>query len=176
MDNLRKKSFISVSFCCLCKREEEIVDHCSFAKVVEYDFAIFGVQWVMPRGVVTLCFGQHPNSGIWEAILHFFFFLMWCIWRKRNMQSFEGYEQTILYMKQQHIRTLFEWMTMTGFFFLSFLSLLDFIDYHNFSTYLDLFLFLFLLFLFWLIIGFWDLNCIAPIVHSVYLGLLFWLQ
>ena len=106
----------------------------------------------------------------------FFFFLMWCIWRKRNMQSFEGYEQTILYMKQQHIRTLFEWMTMTGFFFLSFLSLLDFIDYHNFSTYLDLFLFLFLLFLFWLIIGFWDLNCIAPIVHSVYLGLLFWLK
>ena len=77
MDNLRKKSFISVSFCCLCKREEEIVDHCSFAKVVEYDFAIFGVQWVMPRGVVTLCFGQHPNSGIWEAILHFFFFF-WC--------------------------------------------------------------------------------------------------
>ena len=62
------------------------------------------------------------------------------------------------------------------FFFLSFLSLLDFIDYHNFSTYLYLFLFLFLLFLFWLIIVFWDLNCIAPIVHSMYLGLLFWLQ
>lgn len=119
MDNLRKKSIISVSFCCLCKREEEIVDHlllhCSFAKVVEYDFALFGVQWVMPRGVVTLCFSRYPNSGIWKAILHFFF--MWCIWRKRNVQSFEGYEQTILYMKQQHIRTLFEWMTMTGFFF-----------------------------------------------------------
>ena len=63
------------------------------------------------------------------------------------MQSFEGYAQTILYMKQQHIRTLFEWMTMTGFFF-SFSSLLDFIDYRNFSTYLDLFLSLFLLFLF----------------------------
>ena len=32
--------------------------------IVEYGFALFGVQWVMPKGVVTLCFGQHPNSGI----------------------------------------------------------------------------------------------------------------
>lgn len=135
MDNLRKKSIISVSFCCLCKREEEIVDHlllhCSFAKVVEYDFALFGVQWVMPRGVVTLCFGRYPNSGIWKAILHFF---LCGVFGGRGMCKALRDMSKQSYIWNNNILELclngWQWQD----FFFSFSSLLDFIDYRNFST------------------------------------------
>lgn len=62
-------------------------------------FSFFGVQWVMPCGVIDLLacqqgwFGHHRNCEIWKAIPHC---LMWCIWREWNARSFEGCEQTMV--------------------------------------------------------------------------------
>ena len=48
-----------VNWCCLCKRNGETVNHlllhCPFSKEVwDLVFALFGVQWVMPRRVADL--------------------------------------------------------------------------------------------------------------------------
>ena len=86
-DNLRRRSVILVSWCCMCKADEETVNHlllhCSYAKEIwDMVFAMFGVLWVMPCGVGELfaCWqgkmGKHPKHLIWRAVLHC---LMWCL-------------------------------------------------------------------------------------------------
>jgi hypothetical protein len=75
---------------------DHLLLHCPFARELwDMAFALFGVQWVMPRGVVSLLacwqglFGQHQNSKIWESIPQC---LMWCLWCERNARSLEGCE------------------------------------------------------------------------------------
>ena len=88
--------------------------------VVGYDFCSFWVQWVMPRGVVDLlacwqgCLKPHRNSEVWKG--YPLLLLIWCVWRERNEQSFEGCEWPSLDLKQQflNLRTMFEWMTATA--------------------------------------------------------------
>jgi hypothetical protein len=59
LDNLRKMHTIIVDRCCLCKRDEESVNHI----LLHYDvasalwnniFSRFGISWVMPRSVLDL--------------------------------------------------------------------------------------------------------------------------
>ena len=59
IDNLRKHGLIIQSWCCMCKRNGETVDHlflhCPVAMDMWYMvFGLFGVQWVMPSSVMDL--------------------------------------------------------------------------------------------------------------------------
>ena len=133
-DNLRRRSVILVSWCCMCKADGETVNHlllhCSYAKEIwDMVFAMFGVLWVMLGGVGELfaCWqgkmGKHPKHLIWRAVPHC---LMWCLWRERNLRIFEGCEQHVDELKLLFLRTLFEWVTSTRLYPCS--TLLDFID------------------------------------------------
>ena len=79
IDNLVKKNLPLVNWCCLCRCKEEIVDHlllhCKFAHTLWSEFfLLFGVQWVMPKIVVTLLsawwnwLGIH-YSNVWNMVL-----------------------------------------------------------------------------------------------------------
>lgn len=74
---------------------------------------------MVPRGIVDLLacwqgfFGKHNNNEIRKAIPYC---LMWCIWIEMNARNFEGCEWTILDLKLQIFRTLYEWMAATRLF------------------------------------------------------------
>jgi hypothetical protein len=58
-ENLRRRGIVLVSRCCMCKASGESVEHlllhCPYAKEIwDMVFALFGIQWVMPRGVLAL--------------------------------------------------------------------------------------------------------------------------
>uniref|UniRef100_A0A2N9G3X1 Reverse transcriptase zinc-binding domain-containing protein n=1 Tax=Fagus sylvatica TaxID=28930 RepID=A0A2N9G3X1_FAGSY len=100
IDNLRKRNMVIVNRCCLCKNDAESVDHlflhCKLAKELwDSVLSSFGVSWVMPCQVRMLvdCWqgglGRQRNSLIWKVIPHC---LMWCLWRERNLRSFEDLE------------------------------------------------------------------------------------
>ena len=102
-DNLRKRNIVIVSWCCMCKIAEESIDHlfhhCPVAKELwDAILNLFGVHWVMPRQAKELLEGwhvglsKHRQSGIWNAVPHYF---MWGIWRDRNLRTFEGNEINI---------------------------------------------------------------------------------
>ena len=130
-----------MSWCCLCKEDGESVDHlllhCVFAKELwDMVFAMFGIDWVMPKRVVDLfdCwqgkFGRLRNVSIWRAIPHC---LMWCLWRERNARTFEGSEHNVAELKLLFLQTLFDWISASGHFHCS--NLLDFIDSCCFELY-----------------------------------------
>ena len=59
IDNLVKKNLPKVNWCCLCQCDEETVDylllHCKFVHTLSGEvFSLFGIQWVMPKTVVSL--------------------------------------------------------------------------------------------------------------------------
>ena len=61
IDNLVKKNLPLVNWCCLCRCDEETVDHlllhCKFASALWSEVLImFGVQWVMLDIIVSLLF------------------------------------------------------------------------------------------------------------------------
>ena len=136
-DNLRKRGMVMVNRCCLCKTAEESVDHllihCPVAKEMwDNVLSLFGVSWVMPchvRGLIDCWLRglvRHQYSLIWKAIPHC---LMWCLWRERNMRSFEDTELGIPDVKLIFFRTLYDWILALGLF--SFSSLQDFLDSCN---------------------------------------------
>jgi hypothetical protein len=133
-ENLRRRRVIIISWCCMCKVDGESVDHlllhCAYAKELwDLVFAMFGIAWVMPATVRDLfdCWlgkmGKHPIHMIWRAVPHC---LMWCLWRERNLRTFEGCEKHVADLKLLFLRTLFEWMGSTRLF--GFSSFLEFID------------------------------------------------
>jgi hypothetical protein len=133
-ENLRRRRVIIVSWCCLCKVDGESINHlllhCAYAKELwDLVFAMFGISWVMPATVKDLfdCWlgktGKHPIHMIWKAVPHC---LMWCLWRERNLRTFEGREQHVAELKLLFLRKLFEWMASTRLF--GFSSFLEFID------------------------------------------------
>lgn len=59
IDNLRKRWLMVIDWCCMCKRDGETVDHLLLHCLIARDFwdlvfSMFGVAWVMPRGVLEL--------------------------------------------------------------------------------------------------------------------------
>lgn len=56
-------------------------------------FCMFGVKWVMPRMVVESLhclrgqLGRYCCGEMWKVIP---LYLMWCLWRERNVHTFEG--------------------------------------------------------------------------------------
>ena len=122
-----------VNRCCMCKTAAESVDHlfihCPMAKEFwDKVLSLFGVSWVMPcqvRGLID-CWQRgllrHQFSSIWKALPHC---LMWCLWRERNMRSFENTELGSLDLKLLFLRTLYDWIPVLGLFSVS--SLQDFL-------------------------------------------------
>ena len=121
IDNLVKKTLPLVNWCCLCKCDEETVDHlllhCKFASALWSEVLImFGVQWVMSDTIVSLLFawrnwlGTH-SSKVWNMVPTC---LMWLVWKERNAQNFEDIERSIDMVKNLMARTLFEWSRIWG--------------------------------------------------------------
>ena len=90
-DNLVKKNFPLVNWCCLCRCDEETMDHllihCRFASTLWSEVLImFGVQWVMPDTIVSLLFAWRNwlgtySSKVWNLVPTC---LMWLVWKERN--------------------------------------------------------------------------------------------
>ena len=70
IDNLVKENLPLVNRCCLCRYDGETMDHlllhCKFAHALwsEVFFFMFGIQWVMPRTVVSLLCAWENYLGI----------------------------------------------------------------------------------------------------------------
>ena len=133
-DNLRRHHVIVLDWCCMCKKSGEnilhLLMHCLVArKVWNFIFSIFGIQWVMPCGVLDLlsCWGECCRSvrirKVWDRITLCVF---WCLWWERNSRSFEGTERNLLEIKGTVLRTIMDWAKTSGV--LSFSFVLDFLD------------------------------------------------
>jgi hypothetical protein len=96
IDNLRKRNLILINRCCLCKSDEENVNHlflhCEIAHSLWYAmFNRFGLSWVMPSKVAGLFAswwsgGQSRSVVVWMMVL---LCIMWCLWLERNKRCFE---------------------------------------------------------------------------------------
>ena len=91
IDNLVKKNLPLVNWCCLCRCDEETVDHllihCRFASALWSEVLImFGVQWVLLETIVSLLFAWRNwlgtySSKVWNLVLAR---LMGLVWKERN--------------------------------------------------------------------------------------------
>ena len=91
---------------------DHLLLHCKFAHALWSEvFFMFGLQWVMPRTVVSLLFvwenylGLH-SSSVWNMVLAY---LMWLIWREQNARTFEDIEKFADFLKSLPVGTLFGW-------------------------------------------------------------------
>lgn len=91
----------------MCKRSGESIDHLFLYYLVARElwcliFSIFGIQWVMPSGVMELLrclsggFGRSQSLEIWRLVPHC---LLWRIRREQNASCFLGREQQLLDFK-----------------------------------------------------------------------------
>ena len=75
-DNLQRRGFVMVGWCCMCRCNGETVDHlllhCSVVNELwGFVFQLFGVDWVMFRRVLDQVvgwrnwFGKH-SSDVWN--------------------------------------------------------------------------------------------------------------
>ena len=138
IDNLFKKNFPLVNWCCLCWCDEETLNHlllyCKFVHTLWSEvFSLFGVQWVLPKTVVSLLsawwnwLGIH-SSNVWNLVPPC---LMWLTWKERNARTFEDIERTVDLLNSLLTRTLFEWSRIWGFMRCT--SLSDFLNFVSFS-------------------------------------------
>jgi hypothetical protein len=107
-----------IEWCCMCKKSGESIEHlllhCEVARDLWcYILTLFGVEWVMPRRVLELLtswgasFGYGLANEVWRLVL---LYLMWCIWRERNAQHFEGVETSMLELHKRLLNTLYIWI------------------------------------------------------------------
>jgi hypothetical protein len=119
VDNLRKRHIIIVNRCCLCKRDEEFVDHLLLHCDVAYAlwtniFNCFGMSWVMPIRVIDLftCwwkFGRLRSASIWKMVPICIF---WCVWRERNLRCFEDLDSSMEDILVSFFHTLYLWIVV----------------------------------------------------------------
>uniref|UniRef100_A0A2N9IB72 Reverse transcriptase zinc-binding domain-containing protein n=1 Tax=Fagus sylvatica TaxID=28930 RepID=A0A2N9IB72_FAGSY len=121
-DNFQRRHVMVLDWCCMCKENGESISHlllhCSAAmEIWSFMFSIFGIQWVMPGGVLALltCWGDSCHSTrirkVWDMVPPCVF---WCIWWERNSRSFEGKERNLLEVKGTVLRTLLDWSKAAG--------------------------------------------------------------
>jgi hypothetical protein len=76
----------------------------------------------MPQRMVDLLacwraqFGRHHSIEVWKIILSY---LMWCIWKERNDQSFEYCERTMVELKAFFFKTLYHYLVAYNYFQIS---------------------------------------------------------
>ena len=122
IDNLVKRNLPIVNWCCLCRCNEETVDHlllhCKFARALWSEiFLVFVVQWVMLNTIVSLLFARRNwlgtfSSNIWNMVPAC---LTWLIWEERSSQTFEDIERLVDLLKSLLAKTLFKWSRIWGF-------------------------------------------------------------
>ena len=115
------KNLPLVNWCCLCRCDEETVDHlllhCKFAHTLWSEvFLMFGVQWVMSCIVVSLLFAWRNwlgnySSNVWNMVP---VCLMWLEWKECNARTFEDIERPIELLKTSLAWTLIEWSCIWG--------------------------------------------------------------
>jgi hypothetical protein len=117
VDNLRRREFQLINRCCLCKKDEETINHlfhhCEFSVDIWHLVPIsFGVSWITPGNVPQLlhCWKfighGHHREAFWKVIPAL---LMWSIWRERNRWIFENSESNVLLLKSSFLRSLLDW-------------------------------------------------------------------
>jgi hypothetical protein len=134
-DNLRKRRVMIQDWCCMCQMSGESVNHLLLHCPVAWELwsvvlTLFGITWVMPRGVGDLlsCWHGPRNKSeagkIWKMTPHC---LLWCIWQERNARTFNGVEKSIPALKLHLLHTLLSWAKASHLD--SSCSLSDMIDY-----------------------------------------------
>ena len=89
---------------------DHLLIHCKYARTLWSEvLRLFGVQWVMPKNVVSLLSAWWNWLGSMVLAC-----LMWLIWKERNAQTFEETERLVDCVKSLLIRTLFEWSVYGG--------------------------------------------------------------
>jgi hypothetical protein len=75
IDNLRKRHFIVVDWCVMCKKNREFVDHLLYCEVAcaiwNVFFKHFGLSWIMPRRIVYVfaywkTASSSRNAAVWR--------------------------------------------------------------------------------------------------------------
>ena len=115
-DNLLKRGFIGPSQCILCEEQEETMDHlldqCSFSSELWDRIASICKRIDCCRGNISKTikhWHNHPYQNpilnrIWQLILGF---LIWNIWKERNLRIFEGrvnFVERVWASYKQHIK------------------------------------------------------------------------
>jgi hypothetical protein len=76
---------------------------------------MFGVMWVM-SGRMKDCLGSWRGQRGNRTVIHIWriapLCIMWCLWRKKNVRSFEGHELGLIELKKMMLQTLFSWRVM----------------------------------------------------------------
>uniref|UniRef100_A0A2N9HQY3 DNA topoisomerase (ATP-hydrolyzing) n=1 Tax=Fagus sylvatica TaxID=28930 RepID=A0A2N9HQY3_FAGSY len=121
-DNLRKRGLVLAGWCCMCKGDDESVDHlfihCWAARRLWSSvFRAVGIDWVLPNRVLDLLFGWwnwfgKKISSVWNLIPSC---LMWTIWRERNNRTFENKELAMDKLLEFFYGALFDWSRAWGF-------------------------------------------------------------
>jgi hypothetical protein len=109
---------VVVEWCCMYKKSGESIDHllihCEVArKLWSSILNMFGVDWVMPRRVIDLLIswrGQAGHGTIMEVWRLAPLCLMWCLWRNRNVRSFENIETSMLELRKILFNTFYTWI------------------------------------------------------------------
>ena len=121
-DNLAKRGYTLVSWCCMCCCNGETVDHllihCSVASALwSWILGVFGVPWVLPQTVAALLFswwnglGCH-SSDVWNLVP---LCLMWIVWKEHNSRTFEDGSSTDIQLRDCFAANLFEWAKVAGY-------------------------------------------------------------
>ena len=139
IDSLVKRCQYPVNRFCLCCCNGELVDHlllrCKFSHALWCEaFAVFGIQWVMPRLVSSFFFIKRDwfekhFSTIWNMVPTC---LMWLVWQECNARIFDDKERTLDHLKSLLFGTLFHWARTWGC--TNCISLSDFIVSISFSS------------------------------------------
>ena len=121
-DNLSKRGYTLVSWCCMCRCNGETVNHllihCSVARALwSWILGVFGIAWVLPHSVSELLFswwnalGRH-SSDVWNLVP---LCLMWTVWKERNSRTFEDVSNTDIELRDCLASNLFEWSKVSGY-------------------------------------------------------------
>ena len=138
-ENLMRRGFVMVGWCCMCKRSGESVNHLLLhCKVVQevWNFTLcsFGVSWVFPETVSELLSGWHnwwgkKSSSIWNLVPQC---IMWNIWRERNGRTFEDKDHFVGKIIELLMGSLYDWSVAWDL--CSFHSLGDFLESLSLSS------------------------------------------
>ncbi|XP_077223398.1 uncharacterized protein LOC143857010 [Tasmannia lanceolata] len=102
-DRLKKRCFQMASWCVLCRKEEETIDHlllqCQMAHVLWTNLLrSFNMKWVFRRSIRSVILnwkgGRFGSVGdlLWKLVPYA---LIWNIWKERNNRIFQGKERCV---------------------------------------------------------------------------------